>query len=382
MITSPSTRFSTALTASHKRVVRVRVCPYVDEAYAPVEPPLIVSSGTMTIDSSANTWRQATLEIAIPPAGTAERTAYDLLNVQSAEIIIETGIDFGGSIDYVTVGQLRVEEISAQANNGKVRLVAYDRGIRVSDFGLVTVYTPLDTSGAKLTYVNAIKDLIKAAFPAEGPPTFTVVAGVDTASVPPDATIFEGDRWDAINKLADAIAAYVHNDNLGNFVITPAENSTTPNLSITSGSNGTLVEATADRTRRDQYNAIALSCESPSGPSIFVYLVDKDPASPTFYGGPFGKKAKSERNDTITTEVQAIDAARGILTRYKGSTRQISLGSFYNPLLLPRDVVRVTLPGESYEDHVVESVELPLSPGSGQMRIGTKLNRQVSGFDV
>jgi hypothetical protein len=184
--------------------------------------------------------------------------------------------------------------------------------------------------------------------------------------------VFTGDRWDAVRKLAQSIGVTVNNDEYGRFIIAPADLPPTPKATIRGGQLGTLITQSAAITRVDQYNAVGLTSEPPVGDNLFVYVVDNDPQSPTYYEGPFGRKPTLIRNDMVTTLQAAIDAARVILAKKRTAARNLTIDAVFNPLLQPLDTVTVyPLESGDAELHVIESINMPLL--GGQMQIKTHL---------
>ena len=376
-------KFSEHLRASHRPLVRIGIYTpdslgaYEFVGYAGVE------SGSLTVDYRRNIRRQASLRVGSLDStldtafsGVAARDYLEALTADSAEITLEWGLRYPDlSEEYVTLARLRVEESTLDAVSAALDIsAAYDGGTRVADFALVTPYAPYNLAGTKLTYLAAIQDLVDVSYPSTAPPTWDVDAGVDSTSLPPDGTVFTGDRWSAINDLAKAINVTVGPDHTGTWVVKPVTESRDVQWTVSHGANGVLVQATSTFSRREQYNAVGVRWELPDGSGGLAYIVDNDPASPTYYDGPFGRKPRPEETlDTITTSAQAIDAATTLLNQYKGKTRGIALTTVHNPLLEPGDVLGVFLPDGSAERHVVDAVTLPI--GGGTMSLETRVLR-------
>jgi hypothetical protein len=373
MITGASDRLKAALRDSHLVLSRVTLCEYVAGEYVEVGDPLPIEKGTVGIDAGSNVWRTLNATVVVPPLGADGRDVVDLLNVESAEVKVEMGVEFApGDQEWVQVGQLRIETLTDTLSTSRKELVAYDRAIRVADFPLVTTYAPRTMTGDVLSYIDAAKDLITAAFPSEAPPEFVVDSALDDAAVPPLEVSYDGDRWSAINELLAAVGAVAHNDHLGRFVFRSAIPDAEPVWTFDVGETGVLIDADIEQTRDGQANAVALTCEPPSGDRIFVYLVDSDPASPTYYDGPFGRKPIFRRNDTISNASQAVTAARGYLVANLGAARAIDFQSLYNFLVQPMDVVAFDF-GDGVESHAIDGLSFALDGGemSGATRVFT-----------
>ncbi len=377
-------KFKDHLRASHRPLVRLGVYKpdsggtYVFEGY------LGIDDGQLTLDYRRNIRRQASVRIASLQADAdagfittlSTRDFLETLTSTSAEITVEWGLQYPDTTtEYVTLARLRVEEFTDNSDSAVLDLsAAYDGGSRIADFGLVTPYVPYDSGGTKLTYVAAIQDLVNAAYPSATPPTWVIGSGVDTTSLPPDNTVFSGDRWNAINALAKAINVTVAPTASGSWGIDVASVVTTPVWDVDCGDAGVLVAQATAFSRREQYNAIPVRWENPAGGGGLAYVVDSDPLSPTYYDGPFGRKPRPEETLTaITTSGQATAAATTLLQQYQGITRSVNLTALHNPLLEPNDVVHLVLLDGTAEDHVIDSITLPL--GGGTMSMETRILR-------
>lgn len=379
-----SDKFLAALRASHTPLVRAGVYLPDSSGVYTFAGYLGIESGSLELASRRNIRRQASLRVA-SLASTLDAdyiTSFDTrdyleaLTTQSAEITVEWGLRYPDlTEEWVTLARLRVEESTRSANSQMLDITAaYDGGSRVADFSLVTPYAPYNTSGTKLTYVAAIQDLVNVAYPSAATPTWSIHPSIDTVSKPPDNTAFSGDRWSAINTLAQAINANVIVRADGSWAIVPATIDRDPVWSIDHGDTGVLVDETTAFSRREQYNAVAIRWEAANGGGGLAFVVDADPESPTYYDGPFGKKPRPEETlSTVTTSAQAIAAATTILQQYTGFTRSVSVQSVHNPLLEPDDVVGLYLPDGSAERHIIDSMSIPL--GRGTMQMETRILR-------
>jgi len=384
-----SAKFSQHLKSSHRPVVRLGVwTPTGPGSAYEMVGYLGAVSGNLTLDYRRNIRRQATLRVASLESSLDTdfatrldtRDFLESLTSSSSEITIEWGLAFPDmTTEWVTLARLRVEESTKTLNAAVLDVTsAFDGGSRVTDFTIITPFTPFTVGGAKQTYVEAIEALVDAAYPSTSPPSWAVGAGVDTTSQPPDNTVFTGDRWAAVNALAQAINVTVGADAVGGWTIAPAAQSTTSVWTVAHGADGVLVAETTAYSRRKQFNAIPLRWKNPDGSGGLVYIADMDPASPTYYDGTFGRKPRPEETlATVTTSAQVEAAATTLLQLYSGRTRAIALSSVHNPLIEPGDVITVHLPDGTSEEHVIDAVTLPLEKGT--MSLETRVLRIVTG---
>ena len=352
--------FKLALTGSHTAYTRAVVLdPQPNNTYSQAET-LAVASGNLTIDGRRNMWRQGSFTLA--PEAPEILDPLKKITVDT-RIQIQRGVQFfDGRIEWVTIATLQVQEARETLGAAALAVTAYDVGSAVSDYALITPYAPLDINQNKLTTVAAIQDLVDIA--VWDTITWTVDTGIDTAVIPADGTVFSGSRWDAVVNLAKGLGAVVHNNPDGSWRIRKIDPAAapTPALSVVSGQDGVLVSTDIVRTRREQFNAVPLRWEGPSGGGL-VFLVDNDANSPTFWDGPFGRKPSSEqRVDTVTSEAQAITAAESLLDQFKGYSSSVTFQMVHNPLLEPFDHIVVEVDG-GHEEHVIDSINYPLAGG-------------------
>jgi len=76
---------------------------------------------------------------------------------------------------------------------------------------------------------------------------------------------------------------------------------------------------------------------------------------------------------TITSESEATAAAVALLDQYRGFARSLRFESIVNPLLEPNDVVKVSMPDGTSEEHVIDSITYGL--GAATMSCETRMVR-------
>ena len=355
-----SALFSAALLDSHQALTRVSVLKPDSSSGFTKAGEYTVTSGSLTVDCTRNVWRSADMELAAETP--ADQKALRAIDGRD-RLTIERGIRFlDGTEEWVQIGLMQVQDSDVDQSNTVARVSAMDLGVLVEGYDLITPYAPIDTSQARLTTVAAIQDLVKAAVVWDAIPAWNIDPAIDQTIMPTEGTAFTGSRWGAIQTLAESLGAVCYAGVDGSWNITRTKTKTTVALKIGPGVAGTLVNYSLNRSRSDQYNAVPLRWEAPTIGGL-VFQVDNDPASPTFWNGPFGKHSRPEEsNDVIETEAQAIDAAAALLDQYKGRASKLSFTSVHNPLLEPLDTVHVTVNGAA-QVHVIDSINYPLAGG-------------------
>jgi hypothetical protein len=107
------------------------------------------------------------------------------------------------------------------------------------------------------------------------------------------------------------------------------------------------------------------------GIPVWGIATDDDPNSPTLYGGPYGQIPKFYSSGHISTQSQANKVASKQLAAHLGATRIISFDSVPNPALDAGDSVSVVYPDGHSELHIIDALQIPLSP-AGVMTAETR----------
>lgn len=323
-----------------------------------------ITGGSVTFDSGSNVRRQGTVSLPNDPSYWPDNP-FSVLSPWGTQIEVEFGITLpGGAVEYVPlmIGAITktpwkiggTDEISVTIADG-CSYLADDR------FDVNT-----STTSTK-TVVATITDFVK-----ETRPDATVIDRTgDTKACP--VIDMQRDRLAGIVKLAESIGAEFFCDRVGNFVIAPQATVNDPMTFTLSGADLVIsADYSADRDRI--YNRVFVSGETNSTsaggttsqtPPVTASAQDDDPESPTFYGGPFGRKSRFYVSALITTTAQAQSTAGALLEKARGLGRTVTFGTITDPTLDAGDVGLVTVRGRT-EKHVTDSVTIPLKVGETQ----------------
>lgn len=319
--------------------------------------PLV--GGTVTSDAKSQVRRTASVQVGDP--GLWPTSPYSALSAVGSELGIEYGIvlprhgvewvpQILGPIQKVTGRQPAVTELTVEVA---------DRSTGIAEDRLTV---PTQTALAS-TIPAEITRLI-----VESNPSATVIDESNSTQPAPVLEI-EEHRWqDGVEKLADAGGLEVFADVLGRFVIRPVPTLSDPPVwRVDVGPTGVLIEAQLEQTRAQVYNAVIARGERTDGtPPVRAMVVDDDPASPTRWGGPFGRKPRFFTSPLLTTEEQCIAAGTALLERVKGYAATVQLQTLVNPALESGDVIELVLDDGARQLHIVDQVPVPLTAASSQ----------------
>lgn len=294
---------------------------------------LPISGGSVTDDATSQVRRVATISIADPDLW--PDSAFDAISPYGAELQIDYGIVVPGrDTEWIPlirgVVQTDVDDIPVTAQGLQISLA--DRSQFVHDDRLPA---PMQVGGSG-TVVAAIRSLITRTYP-----TAVIQDLTGDTSTCPTITI-QQDVWtEGVEVLATSIGCECFADPTGVFVIRRQPTLVdAPVWIVQTGPRGNLVTAKRTRSRELVYNQVIASGESSTGAApVTATVTDTDPDSPTFFGGPFGRKSRLYVSPALTTPAQCATAATAVLARATGADFRMQLTQITNPALQSGDVL-------------------------------------------
>ena len=334
---------------------------------------LPVNDGSVTVDRTSSTRRSIDLTIASPDF--VPLYVNSPLAPYGAELRVFSGIVFmDGSDEQVPLGVFRIESVDWEEESGSFPLVkGYDRSKGVIDAKFLM---PYDASGRSAFAVlsSLVTDVVNCD---------VLIDPALRDYVMPGGSVFDSERWDAVQSICAGMGAEAYFDVYGNLVVTaiPSIAQDTPHAtavwSVNHGPDGVLVSAQRGITRTGVYNAVAATgsaTDSDQAPPI-GFAADTDPRSPTYWGPatalpygpyaptPFGQAVMRYSNNLLTTTSQCETAARGQLANSLGLARSLSFGCVPNPALDAGDLILVEYLSAQSELHLIDTLEIPLAGG-------------------
>ncbi|WP_157434189.1 DUF5047 domain-containing protein [Actinoalloteichus sp. GBA129-24] len=321
---------------------------------------LPVSGGDVVADAGSQVRRTARVELADPSLWPDHPRA--VLSPLGSEMLVEYGVHVGGGdIEWVPLitGVLSSGHRRRPQTSGPVRIELVDRSDLVAQDRFES---PTQTLSG-VTAVSEITRLIRQTLPQ------AEVIDLSGSTVTVPRIEIERERWaDGIEAVAKSASLDVCADQLGRFTIRRVPQVSDPAAwTITEGEGGTLVEAEEELTRDRVYNRVIATGERTDGSTPVVgTATDTDPASPTRYNGPLGRKPRFYSSPLLASTAQAQAAAASILETARGVAAQVTLRAITNPGLEPGDVVRLA-GGRTPQVHILDRVVTPLGVGLQQL---------------
>lgn len=356
-------RFLQTLTTSHSITVRADVM----YAGALLRPDIPIADGSVTIDRGSKIRRSLSLTVSDPKF--LPWKSLDALAVYGQSIVVHRGIRYAnGAEETVPLGTFRIDEPQGDVHLGPVTLTGKSSECYIIDDKFIA---PRTTKG----YANCV-DAMSALIRETLPDAVIVNATSDGRNPAVAVTTWDAnsDRWDAVQQIALSMQAEIFVDALDRFVITDVPEVLSSKIvwSIDEGEGGTLMSASRQMSRTAVYNAVVASGENTASNSapVSATAYDNDPASPTRWGGPFGRVPKFISSSLWTTTGACYAAANYALFDAIAPNISTSLNSVPNPALEGGDCLRVSYAGRK-ELFILQSATIPLT-AEGSFSIGLR----------
>lgn len=353
MYTPPSSRFLETLAVSHEPYTEVEL------HRADGQVQLLAHLGGSVTASRGSAVRR-TCSVVVPDTSLIPLHPADQLAIYGARLRIMRGIRYAdGTTETVPLGFFRIDRLEGDPDMGPVTIRGSSLESVIADDAFLVPYTTRGGTGA----VAAITGLIQASIP-----TAVVVNRAVDATLGTTTWDAQSDRWAAVTACATAIGAEVYCDADGVFVIAelPDIATTAAVWSVDAGGAGVMLAATRAYSRDGMYNVVVASGENTEdaiGP-VTQTVVDNDPASPTYYLGPFGRVPKFYSSSTLISSGQCLAAATLLLRNAVKPVATVSIEALPNPCLEPGDVIRATYGTGERELHQIQSLTLDLGLSS------------------
>lgn len=186
--------------------------------------------------------------------------------------------------------------------------------------------------------------------------TYDTFFDPDVAATTTPALVFHaGDNiWQNIQTAASSLGCWAYFDELGVFTVIPVpdlDEQLSPSWTYARGAQAMFDEtartlALEDGSQKAYSHAVVESQVHGTGTPLRSDAYDDDPASPTYYLGPFGDRPifDGDVSAFITTQAQCDRAAAALLRRNYGLLERVTMRAAPNPALTGGDVVSITDP--------------------------------------
>lgn len=363
-----SSAFRTALAGNHS----VAVGADIYRAGALVVQGLQVLGGTVNVDATAAVRRRCTVTIVDPDGTLTPSTAADELAPYGNELRISRGIVLDTGPEILPLGVFSIAAVSVIDEGHRIiRVTGYDRSRKVARARFTEPYVVAEGTN----YSTAIKALLESR--VDG---LTFLLSSTSFTTPALVFAEDADPWAEATKMAKAIGFELFFGPDDITVLRPEPDPANAPLAweYVDGENATFVAIENTLSDEPGYNGVVVIGEHPSlAAPVRAEAWDADPASPTYYLGPYGRVPTFVRSQFISTTTQAQDAADAQLQRVLGGTEQLRFTAIPNPAHEAGDVVRVVRDELGLDDFVVlDAFDIPLEP-EGLMPVVPRKRRSL-----
>lgn len=319
-----------------------------------LENDIPISTASVSTDRTSNTRFGASVDLAQYPWQSLPITS------EGTRLRIHHGIESIGTKESIQLGEYQVFE-HKRTNGGAIAVTLRGLENYLIEASFIQPRTPPYGASTVATIAALIHEVL--------PDAEVVVACSYDRSIRATGA-WEKERWKAITQLADSIYAEVYAGHDGRFYIADAPDlfGLVPVFELNGGSNGVLLEEARSSTRDEVYNAVSVSGQSSdqNAPPVWGWARDNDPASPTYYSGPYGKRVRFYSSQFFTSDAQCETYAFKLLAESLAPNETLSLQAGPLPILVAGDAVRLTSeqPGHPRSLHLLQKTKLSLSGGS------------------
>jgi len=345
-----SDRFLGRLAESHQVATRVQLF-LTDGRVVDLEH----TGGSVTVDRSQAIRRTCSVTVADPTL--IPRTPMDQLATYGARLRVSRGVDYGdGSSELVPLGVFRLDSVDGDVSKGPVTLQGKGLEAVIQDDKFTDPYR------ATGTVVGAVTALIQRSIPDAD-----VISLITDTPIGSRTYDLEADPWAGAQEIAAAAGAEVFANADGSFVISalPDLLTATPVWAVEATEGGVYVSGTRGMSSDNVFNGVLARGENTADnvPPVSYLATDSDPNSPTYWGGPFGRRPIFYSSSTLITVGACTAAANLKLAAAKAPNATGDFSSLPNPALEPGDVLRVMHEDGTRELHQVASFGVPLDEG-------------------
>lgn len=318
--------------------------------------PLSPVGGSVRWDWAAWPRCRATIEL---PTDVTPTTTAPPVAPWGDRVAIDVNLRIARTLYTFRAATLDVAETDVDRPDGRITVGAVSYEARVNEDRYTgRDATPAGTSSAVI--VGIVRRTLGAAHPVS-----VSVSSDPTLAV--GAFPLDGDVWPTVEAIADQAGFDVFFSEDGTLVIRDVPDKGAPAVNLTVGNGGTLTGYGSRRRWAHNRVGIVYTEATGSNPGRVVGLwEDTNPASATRVGGPYGRHTRVDRVSVdagkLPSQANADRAARAVARRAGAGFRVVDpLRAIPCPWVLPGDTARVVMLGGLTEDHLVASIEWPLS---------------------
>lgn len=382
-----SARFKELVTSGYQMISRVEVLSPAGAVLLDSDnpaTPLNVVGGKISCNRAASFRRYVQdLTIADETGTLVPTLPNDFFSaVAGNELRLSVGMIVDSLNEYVVQGifGLAGAKTEDHADGLTVTLTAYDRGRLFSRAKRIApkVFDASNSTLIRDAIVSTLQDVAPGLVIINDSPAYLTPSQVcDTTQ----------DPWEFCRKLADSMGYELFFDRVGNCILQkvpdPNDPAATVGWTYAEGAQAILLNVDRDQSNEQTFNGVVVTGMNPSnGSPVRVVAWDDNPASPTYYLGPYGRNPDFVQSDKVGTVDQATAMAIARLNEQKGLTEQVTFSIVPNPAMEPSDLVQLVrakskfpASGPGSGPLLVDSFDINLLGSQGEMSVTCRQRR-------
>lgn len=314
---------------------------------------LVIVGGSVTTEANRSVARSLGATITDPTGVLSGGDIADLLSPYNCEVIPYRGVVVGTKTEWAPLGVYRLTQRHPKGD-GTVDLTGQDRAMiyqgPMSGTLSISANTPVETAIYSLlrTRYSGLKVIPRSTGQVVGPLLYQ-----------PDI-----DVWAESQKLAQGVGCWLYHDRVGELVFGSAIPTTANPVARYAEGDGVLQTVSRTEDADKIHNVVVVQSPANStGVVVSATAEDTDPTSPTYSYGSYGRHVLVVTNQSITTTIQAQQAATSLLVQELGRSETVSFTIVPDPTLDVLDPVIVHRPIVGLVNHavIIDRTTLPLA---------------------
>lgn len=324
---------------------------------------LAIDKGSVKIDVKSAVRRACQVHLVTDrtTANLVPDNDFDTLSPFGNELRLYRGVQYSdGTEEYVPLGVFLMTDVDISDTNEGVEITVSgeDRSLKISRNKWLEPYQV--TNGPLEDAIEALLqdryDDVQTNFPITNVTINQVVLGSEN----------ENDPWKDAVELCELVGYDLYFDNNGIAIMRqfPTVDGAVVVASYNEDTTTTVTSLDRRISSKDTFNGVIYTVEGTEVEApIRVEAWDEDTTSPTYRYGAFGEAPTFITTSLLSTENEAITAAKSLLNRFIGAQEQISWNGLVDPTLDVNDVVYIKATGAKVDRIVIiDSLDIPLSP--------------------
>lgn len=341
---------------AHKVETLARLQQRIGNDVVTLADNLELADWRVQVDATRAVRRNGSCTLADPDSIYQPLTTANAVAPYGTEFVIrQRFVGARGPTDWQSLGTFTIQK--PETNDDGIittQLMGDDRSAKVAEARLIAPYTV----EAGTNVATAIQTLISSRVSG-----LTYAFASTSATTPLLVLNEQDDPWQRAQEMASSAGLELYFDPDGVCTLRvppdPASPLAVPAVVYADGEDSILTQVGVQLDTSDSYSHAVFIGEGPDNQApVRADAYDDDPASPTYYLGPFGDKPVFLRTQIVSPDPalaasQAVQSAQSLLNRKRGGFMRVTFQGVPIPTLEGSDLVRATRPESGVDQLLV-----------------------------